>query len=445
MWLTTADRSQALARRSSLTFAPTGAEAGLPVLAVDAGERHQTMVGFGAAITDASAWLIQTKLSPAQRDQLMRELFGRRGEGLGLSFTRLTIGASDFSPDHYSLDDPPGNGPDPDLAHFSLQRPGQYVLPTLRQAQAVNRDLKVMATPWSAPAWMKTTGSLVKGQLKTDLYPVYARYLARFVDEAAAQGVAIDYLSIQNEPDFEPDNYPGMRWAAADRARFIGEDLGPLFQSRRIKTRILEWDHNWDKPEQPLTALADARAAPFITGVAWHCYNGDVAAQAQVALAHPDKETFFTECSGGDWSGKFEDSFGWLMKTLVIGATRAEARGVLMWNLVLDEQHGPHAGGCGDCRGLVDIDSRTGAVTRNPEYYAFGLVSRFVRPGAVRIGSPAEVEGLHSVAFENPDGSRALIVFNARPGDAAFLVREGGAAARASLPGGAAGAIVWRP
>ena len=440
-WVTTADRSQMLAAQPALVFGSEDGTAGLPVITVDPAERHQSMVGFGAAITDASAWLIQNKLTPDQRDQLLKELYGRDGEGLGFSFTRLTIGASDFSSEHYSLDDAPGGATDPELAHVSLARPAEAVFPTVRQALAINPDLKVMASPWSAPAWMKTTGSLIKGQLKPEAYRVYARFFVRYVDGAAKLGVPIDYLSIQNEPDFEPENYPGMRWGAADRARFIGENLGPAFKQHGVRTRILEWDHNWDQPQQPLTALADPKAAPFIAGVAWHCYAGDVAAQGEVAAAHPDKDVFFTECSGGNWSGPFDESFGWLVRNLVIGSTRNGARGVLMWNLALDENYGPHKGGCGDCRGVVTIDN-TGQVTRNPEYYAFGQFSRFVRPRAVRIGS-TQTPLLLSAAFQNPDGGRVLIVFNAGKDRQTFVVREGGRVAKASLPGAAAATFVW--
>jgi len=442
-WLTTADQTHLLSPQPALAFSTAPGSADLPVVAVDTDERHQAMVGFGAAITDASAWLIQNKLTATQRDQLLKELFGREEQGLGFSFTRLTIGASDFSLDHYSLDDTPGGAADPELSHFSVARPAEAVFPTVRQALAINRDLKIMASPWSAPAWMKTTGSLVKGRLKPEAYPVYARFFARYVEEAARQGVPTDYLSIQNEPDFEPENYPGMRWSATDRARFFGENLGPEFKRRDVRTQILDWDHNWDQPEQPLTVLADPKAAPFVAGVAWHCYAGDVAVQAKVVQAHPDKDVFFTECSAGGWSGTWGDSFSWLMRNLVVGSTRGGARGVLMWNLALDENHGPHAGGCGDCRGIVTIDSRTGAVTRNPEYYAFGHVSRFVRPGAVRIGSTEIAAGLTSVAFRNLDGRRVLIVFNASKANQEFLVKAGGQTASAALSAGAAATFIW--
>lgn len=443
LWVTTGDRALLMAEQTPLVPSRAGEVAGLPVVTVNAAERHQSMVGFGASITDASAWLIQTKLTPAQRDQLMDELFGRREGGLGFSFTRLTIGASDFSLDHYSLDQAPGGAADPQLKDFSVERPAQYVFPTVRQALAINPDLKVMASPWSAPAWMKTTNSLIKGQLKPEAYPVYADFFARYIKAAGKAGVPTDYLSVQNEPDFEPENYPGMRWSAADRARFFGDHLGPVFRREAIKTRVLDWDHNWDQPQQPLTVLADPKAAAVVSGVAWHCYAGDVSAQAQVAAAHPDKDMFFTECSGGQWAPQFDESFGWMVSKLIIGSTRAGARGVLMWNLALDEAYGPHAGGCGDCRGVVTIDSHTGAIARNQEYYAFGHASRFVKPGAIRIGSPAQVGDLETVAFLNRDGGRVLIVLNAGQKPSAFAIADGDRLFKAAIPPRAAATLVW--
>jgi len=287
------------------------------------------------------------------------------------------------------------------------------VLPTARAARAINPRLAVMISPWSAPAWMKSTDSLVKGTLREEAYAPFARYLGRTVQGFAAQIGPIDYLSIQNEPDFEPENYPGMRLSAAQRARIIGDHVGPEFARMGLKTRILDWDHNWDKPEHPLGVLRDPAANRYVSGVAWHCYGGDVSAQAKVRDAYPNKDVFFTECSGGNWSGTWAESWSWTLRTLVMGAPRNWARGVLMWNLALDENHGPHLGGCGDCRGVVTIDSKSGAITRNPEYYAFGQASRFVRPGASRIAATSEPGGIETVAYANPDGTRVLIAFNA--------------------------------
>lgn len=442
-WVTTGDKSQLLTAQAPSEVVAADAVAGLPVIAVDTKERHQSIVGFGAAITDASAWLIQTKLTPAQRQALLRELYGRGEGGVGFSFTRITIGASDFSLDHYSLDDTPDGSTDPKLERFSLKRPEQYVFPTVRAALKINPDLKVMASPWSAPAWMKTTGSLIQGQLKPEAYPVYANFFARYVKGAARLGVPTDYLSIQNEPDFEPDSYPGMRWMAKDRARFFGENLAPVFAREKIGTKVLDWDHNWDKPEQPTAVLADPTARAFVAGVAWHCYAGDVSAQAPVTAAHPDKEIFLTECSGGEWAPKFDDSFSWMVENLIIGSTRGGSRGVLMWNLALDEKFGPHKGGCSDCRPVVTIDSRTGAITRTQEYYAFGHASRFVKPGAVRIGSPAKIDHLRTVAFQNPDGGRVLIVLNVGVQPASFAISESASRFKATLPARAAGTFTW--
>ncbi len=442
-WVTTGDKTQLLAAQPPSDAVSAKAVEGLPLIAIDAKERHQSIVGFGASITDASAWLIQNKLTPTQRDALLRELFGRANGGLGFSFTRVTIGASDFSLDHYSLDDTPNGAPDPRLEHFSLKRPEEYVFPTVRAALRINPNLKVMHSPWSAPAWMKTTGSLIQGELKPESYPVYADFFARYIKGAAKLGVPTDYLSIQNEPDFEPDSYPGMRWKPEDRARFFGENLAPVFRREKIRTKVLDWDHNWDQPRQPMTVLADPKAKAFLAGVAWHCYAGDVSAQAPVTAAHPDKEIFLTECSGGEWAPKFDDSFSWMVENLIIGSTRGGSRGVLMWNLALDEKFGPHKGGCGDCRPVVTIDSKTGAITRTQEYYAFGHASRFVKPGATRIGSPAKVGDLRTVAFQNPDGRRVLLVLNIGAAAADFAISDGGNHFKGSLPARSAGTFTW--
>lgn len=439
VWLTTPDKSALLAPQPSLPLR-TGAGQG-DVVTVDPAQRYQAMVGFGASITDASAWLIQ-RMDPAQRDALLRELFGP-APGLNFSFTRLTVGASDFSRSHYSYDDRPRGERDPALAHFSIAPARANVLPTARAARAINPRLAVMISPWSAPGWMKTSDSLIKGSLREDAYAPFATYLRRTIEDFAAQIGPIDYLSIQNEPDFEPDDYPGMRLSPAQRARIIGDHLGPELTRAGLGTRILDWDHNWDQPAQPLAVLADARPARHVAGVAWHCYGGDVAAQSQVRDQHPGKDVFFTECSGGEWSKPWPDSWAWTMRNLVIGSTRNWARGVLMWNLALDEQSGPHLGGCGNCRGVVTIDSRTGEVTRNPEYYAFGHASRFVAVGARRIASDSRKDGIETVAFANPDGSRMLLAFNAGKAEAFTVASEGRHFAYA-LPPGAAATFRWR-
>jgi len=439
VWLTTADQSHKLALQPSVTA--LGAATGEEAVSIDAAKRFQRMQGFGAAMTDASAELL-SKLSPDKRRAIMAELFGRTNGGLGLSFTRLTVGASDFSPTHYSYDDTPGNAPDPGLRYFSIAPAQRYVLPRVREALAINPRLKVMISPWSAPAWMKTTKSLIQGQLLPQYYPAFANYLARTVEAFGAEGVPVSMLTIQNEPDFEPDSYPGMRVNSPDRAKIIGGFVGPTFRARGLKTQILDYDHNWDNPEMPWAVLSDPVARRYVAGVAWYCYENDVPAQSQVHDAFPDKDTWFTECSGGEWSPKFGETLGWMTDKLIIGGANNWSRGVLLWNLALDPAHGPHKGGCGDCRGVVTIDPATGAITRNVEYYVLGHASRFVLPGAYRVAAVRRGSDVEAAAFVNPDGSRVALLHR-RSGEGPVTIALDGRHYAVELPAGAVASLRW--
>ncbi|HRN62635.1 MAG TPA: glycoside hydrolase family 30 beta sandwich domain-containing protein [Luteimonas sp.] len=431
VWTTTSDLQQALSP-STLTMTASGDAADIEI---DAQTRHQRMLGFGASITDASAWLIQHRMSETQRDALLRHLFGREGDGVGFDFARLTIGASDFSRHHYSLDDPPDGKPDPGLEHFSIDVNRDDVIPVTQQALAINPQLKIMASPWSAPAWMKDSGSLVTGQLLPEHYDAFARYLLAYVDAYAGEGIPVFALTVQNEPDYEPKDYPGMRFNAPARARFIGDHLGPLREQRHPQLQIFDWDHNWDKPEEPMAVLADPAASKHVSAVAWHCYGGSVDAQTPVRDAYPDKDVYLTECSGGDWEPVISGGLTLQARNLVIGTTRNWARGVLFWNLALDENNGPNTGGCYTCRGLVTIDSKTGEVTRTVDYYALAHASRFVRRDAWRIGSTEAGEGIDNVAFENADdGSRVLMVSNSSDEPRTITVGEGGRRFEHELP-----------
>jgi len=441
-WVTSADSAQRLDRGPTAAFG--GGPARATVIDVDATVRYQSWAGVGAALTDSSALLLEQALAPTARDALLAELYGPP-PGLGFTLTRITIGGSDFSTRQYSLDDSADGKPDPDLRHYATELSAAPLLPLLQRLRALNPSLKVFAAPWSAPAWMKDNGSLIKGSLRPDAYPAYADYLLRVTDRYAAAGVPLYAITVQNEPSFEPADYPGMLFKAAERARFIAGEIGPRLAARAGAPRLYEWDHNWDKPAQPLAVLDDPAAAAFVTGVAWHCYAGSIDAQSAVHDRHPDKDAFITECAGGDWMPEWRSALRFFVGTLLIDGARNWARGVIMWNLLLDERHGPHLGGCRDCRGVLSVDSTSGALTRNVEYYSLAHVSRFVRPGAVRIDSSSTPGGLRSAAFQNiDDESIALIVYNDGP-DASFSVRAAGQSAPYSLAAGAAATLTWIP
>ncbi|HEX7019064.1 MAG TPA: glycoside hydrolase family 30 beta sandwich domain-containing protein [Gemmatimonadaceae bacterium] len=442
-WLTTPDQRKGLSHEGDAYLLPDSARA-IPTIDVDEQIAYQEMIGFGAAFTDATAYLIQEKMSATQREALLHDLFGRDSGGIGLSFMRVPMGASDFSLLQYSYDDMPAGQTDSTLARFSIDADRADKLPLIRRALAINPRITIVASPWSPPGWMKTTGSLIKGTLLPAFYDSFADYFVKFIQTYAAEGVPVKAITVQNEPNFEPENYPGMRLEAPARARVIGDHIGPRLAAAGLQTMIWDWDHNWDAPQSPSTVLADSAANRYVQGVAWHCYAGDVSAQGTVHEAFPGKDTYFTECSGGEWSPNYAQNLSWFVNTLIIGSTRNWSRGVALWNLALDESHGPHTGGCGDCRGVVTVESASGKYTRNAEYFALGHASRFVRSGARRIASTTDVQGLTSVAFRNADdGSKVLIVLNTAAQDRTFAVRWSGRSFRYTLSAGAVVTFTW--
>jgi len=381
---------------------------------IDQSITFQEIDGFGASVTESSAYLIYAFLTEQQRQSLMEGLFDPN-VGIGLSYLRQPIGASDFRLSDYTYDDMPAGQTDYGLENFSIARDQAYIIPVLRQAVAINPNIKIMGSPWSAPAWMKTSGQLGYGRLlESDaIYDTYAEYFVKYVQAYDAEGLAIDAVTLQNEPYYEPYSYPGMRMEPADQVR-LTMHLGPKFQSNNIETKIVIWDHNWDNPAYPITVLNDISARAYISGTAFHAYAGDVSAQLQVVAAHPDKDIYFTECSGGDWAPNFGDNLMWDTSTLIIKAVRYYAKTVVKWNLALDQNHGPKSpGGCGNCRGVVTINTSTGDITKEVEYYSLGHAAKFVRPGALRIAS-TEQPGMNieNVAFVDTNGSTIVIALN---------------------------------
>lgn len=410
LWLTTGDGNTRLKQMQPVVFQKT-ADPTLPVVDIDPNTEFQKILGFGATMTGSSAYVLSQYLNDQSRKQVMDSLFSRE-HGIGLSYLRMTIGASDFSGGNYSYLAPPEGLKDTKLEYFSIDPDRQRLIPRLKEALQINPDIEVMGSPWSAPASWKTTGSMIGGKLKPEVQPAFANYFIRYIKSFEEEGVKISAITIQNEPEFEPPGYPGMLMTAAEQRDFIKTFLGPKFSENGITTKIVVYDHNWDHPEYPISILDDPKARQFVDGSAFHCYGGDVSNQSKVHDAYPDKNIYFTECSSGGWSGPWRDDLMWKFKNLMIGNLRNWATCVLLWNLVLDENGGPTNGGCMDCRGVMTVRT-DGTYEPTIDYYSLGHLSRFVRKGAVRIASTdLAAQNLDNVAFKNPDGSKVVLIMN---------------------------------
>ncbi|QUL53137.1 glycosyl hydrolase [Paenibacillus tritici] len=386
------------------------AEAVTVTVEIDAGQTYQEMDGFGASFTDSAAYLIHQVLDEAQRTEVMSKLFHPQ-EGIGLSFLRNPMGASDYARSVYSYNDLPEQETDPSLERFSIAHDEADIIPLLQQALKLNREIKLMASPWSAPGWMKTSGSMIAGQLKPENYRVYADYFVRYIQAFAAHGLPVYAVTVQNEPLYEPHHYPSMLMLPEEQLEFIQRELKPSFRKHGLNTKIFCYDHNWDRPDYSLTVLEQAEAE--VDGVAWHWYGGAPAAQSEVLAAYPDTEVHFTEGSGGEWIPPFEQAFSNVMRT-GIEILRNHSKSFVLWNMALDEQNGPAVPGFGKstCRGVVTVNQQTRELTYTLDYYALAHFSKVIRPRALRLGTTASHEQLRSVAFRNRDGSVAVVLFN---------------------------------
>jgi glucosylceramidase len=412
-------------------------------ITVDDAVRYQQIDGFGASLTDASAWLLSHKLTDAQRKDALEMLFSPT-KGIGLSMLRQPMGSSDFAAvDDYSYDDMPPGQNDPSLAHFSIDRDRQYIIPILREALAINPKIKIIGSPWSPPGWMKTSGSMIYGGLLPSSYAPLANYFVRYIKAYDAAGVPIYAITMQNEPLHLPHDYPGMDIMPQEQITFLRDHLGPALRNAGLKQKIMIFDHNWDLIDYPITVLSDPQAAAFAAGIAIHCYGGSVTGQTELHNRFPNKDIWLTECSGGDWvkTRPLEQPV-----RLVIGATRNWAKSVILWNLALDQNHNPHVGGCNDCRGVITVDhSATPAkIIPTADFSALGHASKFVVPGAERIDSNSFEQGsLEDVAFRNPDGSIVLIVLNSSGQTTAFNIAWKNKYASYKLTAGAVATFRW--
>lgn len=250
-------------------------------------------------------------------------------------------GASDFAISHYTYDDLPPGASDAEPASFSVARDEAAVLPVARAIAARAPRVRFMATPWSAPAWMKTSESLVGGELRAEHYPTYAAHFARFLDACRARGLTFDALTVPNEPHFEPPDYPGTRWEPGEQADFVKKTTrGPRLAAAGHATKIVAWDHNRDEPDFPLGVLGDPAAEAYVAGSAFHCYAGSVEAQSRSRDARPDRGVYFTKSTGGAFAPDFADDLRFGARELLVNATRNWARTARCWNSALDPSGG---------------------------------------------------------------------------------------------------------
>ncbi|MFF4590071.1 ricin-type beta-trefoil lectin domain protein [Streptomyces sp. NPDC001388] len=449
VWLTTTDddagRHVVRGLQAQTPFAfQSGTGGGGENITVDENTRYQTFTGGGASFTDTAAWLMNGSgaLSQATRDATMRKLFSPT-EGIGLSFLRNPMGASDLARFGYTYDDVPAGETDPSLARFSLAHDLADVLPLTREALRLNPSLTVMASPWTAPAWMKDSGQLNGGWLKAEYYGAYASYFVKYLQAYRDQGVPVAYVTAQNEPTC-CSGYPSMSWNASGLAYFTKNELLSKLAAAGLSTKVLAHDWNWDVYAAYAAQTVDdaaVRSHPNFGGIAWHGYGGDVAEQTTVHDRYPQLDAFGTEHSGGTWIAhqQRED-----MRDIV-DHTRNWAKSVTKWSLAVDQNRGPHNGGCGTCTGLITVhhgDAASGTVDYTVEYYTMGHLTKFVRPGAQRIASTAS-SAVPNVAWRNPDGSKALIAYNDATTARTVTVNWGSRHATYSLPGRTSATFTW--
>jgi glucosylceramidase len=459
---TNPDQTALLTPETPLTFS-SGTASGTAIN-VDDTIHYQQLEGVGASFNDSDAWLVWNKLTPAQRTQLMSDLFST--DGIHLSYLRQGMGANDLSLSSYTYDDLPAGETDPQMKQFSIAHDQAYIIPTIKSAFAANPAIKVQALPWSPPAWMKTTGTLDGGSFNTQYFPALALYFTKFIQAYEAEGIPINYVSVQNEPLNETGGYPSMFMNPHDEGQFIAKYLGPALAEQHFRNHhwnfarqshdaadatpgIFGYEHNWDNPKYPEILAEDPAVRQYLAGVSFHCYAGNVA-DAQNALHDlaGDIPVYFTECTGGTYAPYFGQNLVNDTEGQVIDVLRNWGKTVVFWNLALDQNSGPTVqNGCTDCRGVVTIDDSTtpSVVTKNVEYYVLGHLAKYVQTGAYRIDSNTFGSGnVEDVAFKNPDGSIAVLVLNDAQTPSEFSLNWKGQTVSYTLPAQAVATFFWQ-
>jgi len=436
-WLTKADRSMLLQKQST-TFSFSDSVNSYPTIVIDSARTLQTVDGFGYTLTGGSATLIN-KLTAEQKRSLLQELFGKKENSISISYLRVSIGASDLSAEVFSYDDMSSGQIDTALKNFNLSKDTVDLVPLLKEIVAINPAIKIMGSPWSPPGWMKDNGNSKGGSLQLKYYNVYAQYFVEYINAMKANGITIDAITPQNEPQHGGNN-PSMVMSAEKQANFIKNNLGPAFKAAGITTKIIVWDHNCDNPNYPITILNDPAAKQYIDGSAFHLYNGDISALDTVHNLHPDKNLYFTEQWTGA-KGSFEGDLKWHIRNVIIGSMRNWSKIALEWNLASDSSYNPHTpGGCTECKGALTIN---GDIKRNVSYYIVAQVSKFVSPGSIVMATNIPEKGLPNVVFKTPNGKKVLVVMNDGTTVKNFNIKYQDKVAVISLPANSVASFIW--
>jgi glucosylceramidase len=438
-WLTTADGNALLHREPDLSWKAQSDTAN--EITIDDGKTFQTVDGFGHALTGGSAQLLM-QMSAGARATLLHELFGRGRNAIATSYLRVSVGASDMNDHVYTYDDVEKGSTDAKLEHFTLAEDEKYVIPVLREILHIQPHIKILASPWTAPAWMKTNEAVKGGSLKKEFYPAYAQYWVRYLKGVQAHGIRIDALTVQNEPE-NPKNTPSMVMTAEEEAEFIGHYLGPALRAAGLNTKIIAFDHNCDHPEYPGVVMSDAAAGKFTDGAGYHLYRGDISALSVTHNAFPEKNIYFTEQMVVARGSSERMPIARPVARVVIAALSNWSRNVLLWNLAADPQNGPHTsdGGCPMCSGAITIDGDK--VTRLVAYYAAAHASKFIPPNSVRIGAVCQGDCPSYVAFRTPKGGHVILLSNPDTADRSFTIRYKDKLLDTKLPAGAVATYMW--
>lgn len=414
---------------------------GAEAIVLNPAATRQEVLGFGAAMTDASCYVL-SQMKEAERDAVMREMFAP--SEMGMNVCRTCIGSSDYARDLYSFDE--SDTPDPELKKFSIDHDKAYILPVLREARKHNPELFLFSSPWSPPGWMKPNKSMLGGTIRKTSFDPYARYFQKFLEGYKAEGVPIDAVTVQNETDAEQEGrMPACVWAQEAEMEFVSKYLGPTLKQAGLGTKIWILDHNYSLWGRVLDQLSDAAVYEYVDGVAWHGYVGDATAMSRVHEAFPAKPNYWTE-GGPDISQpdyqtdftKWADSFNGIMNNW--------ARSITAWNLALDEKGNPNIGPF-PCGGVVTIENGSHKVTRSGQYWAFAHFSRHVKRGAKVFATnglapaTADAEVSHS-GFVNADGSHVVVVAN-RGAEKRVQLALGTNAVELELPADSVHTLAW--